>query len=109
MSTLLHAGAGIMRIQRLTLRLDPKTVALTGVPASGSVVPGGQVVPLPLISGKQRRKHEAKLRRPSVLAMQMGLVQGPQAGPDPMGQVRKFATCMLVVYCTQGHHITNTV
>jgi ribosomal protein S30 len=85
-----------MRIQRLTLRLVPKATAVSGMPSHGTVTPTGQVVALPPIPHKQKGKHGAKLRRPSVLAMQMGLVQGPQAGPDPIGQVRQCAPCMLV-------------
>jgi hypothetical protein len=74
------AGAGIMRIQRLTLRL----VAHATQPAEGQ--PSGQVVPLPPIQ-QSPGVRGAKLRRPSVMAMQMGLLPGPQADLAPISQV----------------------
>jgi hypothetical protein len=69
-----------MRIQRLTLRL----VAHATQPAEGQ--PSGQVVPLPPIQ-QSPSVRGAKLRRPSVMAMQMGLLPGRQADLAPISQV----------------------
>jgi hypothetical protein len=78
-----------MRIQRLTLRLTPKVSPQPPSATTDASANNGQVVPLPAIQQK-KSKRGSNLRRPSVMAMQMGLLSGPQAGPEPISQVKQL-------------------
>jgi hypothetical protein len=81
----LPAGAGVLRLQKLTLRLAQPSAdqCMAGIPCmapSLSIKSMGQVVSLPRIP-------QARSRRPSAMAMQMGLVPGPSPVPYPISQV----------------------
>jgi hypothetical protein len=63
-------GAGVLRLQKLTLHMAQPSVDLSSASVPSRSL--GQVVSLPRIP-------QARSRRPSAMAMQMGLVPG--AGP----------------------------
>jgi hypothetical protein len=86
-ATISGAGAGALRLQRLTLRMAPKRaepVAAAGalLAPSASLKQFGTLGSLPGIQPRLARS-----RRPSALAMQMGLVPGGALLPEPIPQV----------------------
>jgi hypothetical protein len=87
------AGAGILRLQKLTLRIAQPSTSEGSMLQSFSRRASGQVVNLPPILAA------ARSRRPSALALQMGLVPGPVKEPSPYSQVCavcKWSTCMIM-------------
>jgi hypothetical protein len=90
----------VLRLQKLTLRIaqPSEEACAAGVPCIAPTLSTrslGHVVTLPRIS-------QARSRRPSALAMQMGLVPGPSPTQYPISQVStaRYSWWMYDLHCS---------